>query len=164
VPVAVPVVPRAVFVDHLGPMDFEAAMGELFADEDRARAMARGLMDLAKRDPAAAAREKDGLLAFLRGPLEQHMALEERAIFPLLLAHELGPEVEVARKHHAALRAEADDLAAATSVDGIARAVFLAARLMLHHTNFEGDYIYPELSRDEWRALMSETVARRGGG
>jgi hypothetical protein len=29
---------------------------------------------------------------------------------------------------------------------------------MLHHTNFEGDYIYPELTHDEWRDLMKATV------
>ena len=135
-------------------MDFEKKMAELFADEDRARNMARTMMDLAQRDPAAAAREKTSLLAFLRGPMEKHMSYEERAMFPMLLEHGLEPEVEVARKHHAALREEAKNLEAASAVDDVARAIFLAARLMLHHTNFEGDYIYPELSRDQWRELM----------
>jgi hypothetical protein len=32
------------------------------------------------------------------------------------------------------------------------------ARLLLHHTNFEGDYIYPELSHDAWRELMKASV------
>src|SRR5689334_6807224 len=126
-------------------MEFEKLMGELFADEDRARDMARRLMDLAQRDPTAAARERESLLAFLRGPMERHMAHEERVIFPLLLEHELGPEVEVARKQHASLREEAGNLESARDTAGAARAVFLAARLMLHHTNFESDYIYPEL-------------------
>lgn len=139
-------------------MEFERTMAELFADEDRARAMAQHLMELAKRDQTAAAREKDSLLAFLRGPMERHMVYEERVLFPLLVNHDLGAEVEVARKHHQSLREEADNLEKATDVAGIAKAVFFAARLMLHHTNFEGDYIYPELSRDEWRALMSETA------
>jgi hypothetical protein len=85
------------------------------------------------------------------------MAYEERAMCPMLLEHGLEPEVEVARKHHAALRAEAVNLEKATADVDVARAVFLAARLMLHHTNFEGDYIYPELSRDQWRELMMAT-------
>jgi hypothetical protein len=138
-------------------MDFEKKMAELFADEDRAREMARTMMELAQRDPAAAAREKGSLLAFLRGPMEKHMSYEERSMFPMLLEHGLEPEVELARKHHAAIREEAKNLETATAVEDVARAVFLAARLMLHHTNFEGDYIYPELSRDEWRALMMAT-------
>lgn len=138
-------------------MDFDEKMAELFADEDRARDMARRMMELAQRDPAAAAREKGSLLAFLRGPLEKHMSYEEHTMFPMLIEHGLEPEVDVARKHHAALRAEATNLEAASAVNDVARAVFLAARLMLHHTNFEGDYIYPELSRDQWRDLMLAT-------
>lgn len=138
-------------------MDFDKMMADLFADEDRARATARHLMDLAQRDPAAAAREKDSLLAFLRGPMEHHMAYEERAMFPMLIEHGLEPEVDVAKKHHEAIRGEAKNLEAATEPEAIARAVFLAARLMLHHTNFEGDYIYPELSKEQWRALMTAT-------
>lgn len=133
-------------------------MGDLFADEDRARDMARRLMELAQRDVHAAARERESLLEFLRGPMERHMAYEEKSVFPLLLEHGLGPEVEVAEKQHATLRQETQNLADAKGDEGIARAVFLAARLMLHHTNFEGDYIYPELTRDEWHALMRSTV------
>jgi len=138
-------------------MDFEKKMAELFADEDRAREMARTMMELAQRDPKAAAREKAALLAFLRGPMERHMSYEEHAMFPMLVEHGLEPEVDVARKHHAALREEAKNLETATTDEDVARAIFLASRLMLHHTNFEGDYIYPELSRDQWRALMMAT-------
>jgi hypothetical protein len=142
-------------------MEFERMMAELFADEDRARGMARHLMELSQRDKAAAAREKKSLLEFLRGPMEVHMQYEERVIFPLLVAHELGPEVEVALKHHASIREEADHLEKAETVEGISQAVFFAARIMLHHTNFEGDYIYPELSKEEWRALMRETANKK---
>lgn len=139
-------------------MDFEKVMAELFRDEDSARSMAHRLMDLAQRDPRAAAQEKDSLLAFLRGPMEKHMQFEEQLLFPGLLEHGLGPEVEVASKHHVSLRQGADTLAAATEPAAVARAVFLAARLMLHHTNFEGDYIYPELTRKQWHALLEATV------
>lgn len=132
-------------------------MAELFADEDRARAMARHLMELAQRDPAAAVREKESVLAFLRGPMERHMAYEETMMFPKLVTHGLEPEVDVAKKHHEQLRAEAQKLEKATAPDDIARAIFLAARLMLHHTNFEGDFIYPELSIEQWKALMLAT-------
>ena len=138
-------------------MDFDKQMAELFRDEDSAREMAHKLMELAKRDPRAAALEKDSLLAFLRGPMERHMAFEERALFPALAQHGLGPEVEVATKHHATLRNEAAALEHASSPEEAARAVFLAARLMLHHTNFEGDYIYPELNREQWHALLRAT-------
>ena len=138
-------------------MEFDQMMAELFADEDRARSMAKRLMELSKKDPPAAAREKDSLLAFLRGPMERHMVHEERMIFPLLAQRNLAPEIDVAEKQHASIRTLAENLAAATTTDGIARAVFFAAQRMLHHTNFEGDYIYPELNREEWRALMRET-------
>ncbi len=142
-------------------MDFDHKMKELFADEDRARTMAQRLMHLAKADPAAAAKEKDSVVAFLRGPMERHFFYEETALFPHLESHGLGPEIEVARKHHASLRQEANNLANATSVEGIAQAIFFAARLMLHHTNFEGDYIYPELSREQWRGLLKATVEQK---
>jgi hypothetical protein len=138
-------------------MDSEDHLRELFAHEDQARELARRLMELAQRDPGAAAAERAGLVAFVRGALEQHMAHEERAIFPLLVEHGLGPEVDVARKQHAALRDEVAHLATATSAEDAARGVFLVARMMLHHTNFEGDYIYPELSRGQWTALMAAT-------
>jgi iron-sulfur cluster repair protein YtfE (RIC family) len=138
-------------------MDFEKMMADLFADEDRARGMARHLMELAQRDPGAAAREKDSLLAFLRGPMERHMVYEETIMFPKLVEHGLEPEVDVAKKHHEGLRAEAKNLEAATNPEAIARTVFLAARLMLHHTNFEGDFIYPELSKEQWKSLMLAT-------
>jgi hemerythrin len=139
-------------------MDFDHKMKELFADEDRARTMAQRLMHLAKANPAEAAREKADVLAFLNGPMERHFQYEETLLFPQLEEHGLGPEVDVAKKHHASLRQEAQNLANATSEAGIAQAIFFAARLMLHHTNFEGDYIYPELSREQWRGLLKATV------
>ena len=139
-------------------MDFDKMMADLFADEDRARGMARHLMELAQRDPAAAVREKDSLLAFLRGPMERHMNYEETMMFPKLIDHGLEPEVDVAKKHHDGIRAEARNLEAATQPEAIARSIFLAARLMLHHTNFEGDFIYPELSIEQWKSLMLATA------
>lgn len=132
-------------------------MAELFADEDRARSMARHLMELSQRDPAGAAREKESVLAFLRGPMERHMSYEENVMFPKLVEHGLEPEVDVAKKHHEQLRVETKNLEQATAPDAIARAIFLAARLMLHHTNFEGDFIYPELSIEQWKSLMMAT-------
>ena len=138
-------------------MDFDKMMAELFADEDRARGMAKHLMDLAQRDVHAAAREKESVLAFLRGPMERHMAYEETTMFPKLAEHGLEPEVDVAKKHHEQIRAEARNLEKATAPEDVARTIFMAARLMLHHTNFEGDFIYPELSREQWRALMTAT-------
>ncbi|MBL8684037.1 MAG: hemerythrin domain-containing protein [Myxococcales bacterium] len=140
-------------------MDFAAKMKELFADEDRARDMARRLMHLAQNDPTAAAREKDSVLAFIRGPIEKHFRYEEEHLFPALEEHGLGPEIDVAKKHHAALRQEAANLESAKDTKGIAQAIYFAARLMLHHTNFEGDYIYPELSKEQWHALIASTMA-----
>lgn len=138
-------------------MDFAAMMRELFADEDRAKDMARRLMHLSQNDPPAAAREKESVLAFIRGPIERHFQYEEEHLFPALEAHGLGPEVDVAKKHHASLRQEATNLEAAQDVKGIAQAIYFAARLMIHHTNFEGDYIYPELSKEQWHALLAST-------
>src|SRR5207244_2666486 len=100
--------PFAARIDDHRAMEFERMMADLFVHEDQARDMARRLMELSKSNPTAAARERDGLLAFLRGPLERHMAHEERAIFPLLREHGLSPEVDVAVKHHETIRLETE--------------------------------------------------------
>jgi iron-sulfur cluster repair protein YtfE (RIC family) len=141
-------------------MDYGRMLAELFQEEDRAREMASRLMHIAQTAPEAAVAERPSLLAFLRGPMEHHMAYEERAIFPALVQRGLAPEVQVAQKHHAAVRQAADNLAAMEHGDKneVARQVFEAARLMLHHTNFEGDYIYPELTHEAWLDLMKESV------
>lgn len=139
-------------------MDFESSLANLFSEEDAARQMARQLMATANRSREAAAREKDSLLAFLAGAMERHMDYEEQHLFPKLEERGLAPEVQVARKHHEAIREKREELAKATDVNLLAQLVFDVARLMLHHTNFEGDYIYPELDADDWRELMEETV------
>jgi len=139
-------------------MEFEKMIKELFADEDRARDMARRLMEVAIRDARAAANERESVVAFLRGAMERHMAYEEREIFPHLVERGLAPEVQVAEKHHAAIRQAAETLDKGGPADHVAREVFNVARMMLHHTNFEGDYIYPELNVNEWRTLLTETA------
>lgn len=139
-------------------MDFESSLAHLFSEEDAARQMARQLMSIANRSREAAAREKDSLLAFLSGPMERHMEYEESHLFPKLADRGLAPEVQVASKHHEAIREKRDELAKATDVNTLAQLVFDVARLMLHHTNFEGDYIYPELDAEDWRELMEETI------
>jgi len=103
------------------------------------------------------------LLAFLQGPLERHFAFEEQAIFPKLVDHDLGPEVQVATKQHDTVRQLADKLAKCSSGADSGVLVFDIARQLLHHTNFEGDYIYPELTHEEWRELMKRTVEEQGG-
>jgi iron-sulfur cluster repair protein YtfE (RIC family) len=136
----------------------DRVIAELFEEEDRAREMANRLMQIARTSKAAAAAERDSLVAFLRGPMERHMGYEEQALFPRLEQRDLGEEVRVAKKHHDAIRDDAEKLAAATDPDQIAQLVFDVARFMMHHTNFECDYIYPELTRSEWRALIQETA------
>jgi DUF438 domain-containing protein len=133
-------------------------IADLFEEEDRAREMANRLMQLARTSKAAAAAERDGLVTFLRGPMERHMHYEEINLFPRLEQRGLAEEVKVARKHHDSIRADTEQLATATDSDTIAQLVFDVARFMMHHTNFECDYIYPELTRSEWRALIQETV------
>ena len=137
-------------------MQYDRMLAELFGEEDRAREMAGRLADIARTSREAAAAERQSLLAFLRGPIERHFKYEEDVIFPELDKHDLEEEVQVAKKQHDAVRQAADKLAAAAPAE-VAEQVFDIARLLLHHTNFEGDYIYPELSRDEWQALMRET-------
>ncbi|MFO0550694.1 MAG: hemerythrin domain-containing protein [Polyangiaceae bacterium] len=139
-------------------MEFQTRLAALFSEEDAARHMARELMSIANRSRDAAAREKESLLAFLHGPMERHMHFEEVRLFDKLVEHGLGPEVQVAMKHHEAIRESRDALAAATDPAEVAQIVFDVARLMLHHTNFEGDYIYPELDSEDWRELMAGTV------
>lgn len=133
-------------------------IADLFEEEDRAREMANRLMALARTSKAAAAAERDSLVTFLRGPMERHMAYEEAALFPKLEQKGLAEEVKVARKHHDSIRSDTEQLAAATDTEEIAQLVFDVARFMMHHTNFECDYIYPELTRAEWRALIQETA------
>jgi hypothetical protein len=142
-------------------MHYDRMLAELFGEEDRAREMAGRLADIARTSREAAAAERASLLAFLRGPIERHFKYEEDVIFPELDQHDLDEEVQVAKKQHDAVRQAADRLAAAAPGD-VAELVFEIARLLLHHTNFEGDYIYPELTHEEWRSLMKETVEREG--
>lgn len=132
-------------------------VSELFQEEELAREMARKLMAMAQRSADEASAERGSLLAFLRGPMERHMRYEEASIFPHFQARGLTEEVQVALKQHAAVREATEALASVAQAD-VARSIVNVARLLLHHTNFEGDYIYPELTRDEWRELMKETV------
>jgi hypothetical protein len=141
-------------------MQYDRMLAELFGEEDRAREMAARLADIARASPEAAAAERESLLAFLLGPIARHFAYEEQVVFPKLVEHDLAEEVEVAMKQHESVRHLARKLAEAGPAAGadIAALVFDIARQLLHHTNFEGDYIYPELTHDEWRELMRETV------
>jgi DUF438 domain-containing protein len=139
-------------------MQYDRMLAELFGEEDRAREMASRLADIARTSREAAAAERESLLAFLRGPIERHFVHEEQLIFPELIDHGLGEEVQVAVKQHDTLRQLAQRLETAGPDDDLGALVFDIARQLLHHTNFEGDYIYPELTHDEWRALMKETV------
>lgn len=142
------------------PVDYDRMISELFSEEDAARTMARRLMTIANRSREEAAAERQSLVAFLHGPMERHMEYEERSLFPKLEDRGLAPEVNVAKKHHEAIREKRAELekAAEGPTAEIAQLVFDVARLMLHHTNFEGDYIYPELDKDDWRDLMEETM------
>jgi hypothetical protein len=145
-------------------VDFGGKIAALFSEEDSARQMARQLMETANESREGAAKERASLLDFLHGAMERHMDYEERVLFPKLTEHGLGAEVSVAEKQHAAIREGRDKLGAipaselGTRGDEIAHLIFDIARLMLHHTNFEGDYIYPELDQDDWRDLMEETM------
>lgn len=142
-------------------MEYDRMLAELFGEEDRAREMATRLGELARSSKEAAVAERESLVAFIRGPMERHFAYEEQVIFPKLEARGLGPEVQVATKQHAAVRQIAASLQAAGPDDDVGTLIFEVARLMLHHTNFEGDYIYPELTVGDWRELMKETVENR---
>jgi len=144
-------------------MQYDRMLAELFGEEDRAREMAARLADIARTSREAAAAERDSLLAFLRGPIARHFAYEEQVIFPKLLEHDLAEEVQVATKQHETVRHLTNKLADASG-DDLGQLVFDIARQLLHHTNFEGDYIYPELTHEEWRELMKETVQDAADG
>ena len=137
-------------------VEYDRMLAELFAEEDRARGMAHRLMEIAK-NPRAALVEKASLIAFLRGPMEKHMRHEEERIFPHLDKHGLAAETQVSVKQHEAVRALATRLDEAKPEE-VAGLFIDTAKLLLHHTNFEGDYIYPELSLSQWRSLMAETA------
>lgn len=139
-------------------MDFKSKLGALFSEEDAARLMARQLMETAKRSREETNAERKSLLDFLHGPMERHMDYEERSLFPRLEAKGLGPEVQVATKQHERIRELRTSIEAAAPEADVAQLVFDVARLMLHHTNFEGDYIYPELDKGAWEELMEETM------
>jgi hypothetical protein len=145
-------------------MEYDRMLAELFEEEDRARHMANRLAQIAETSREAAIGERASLLAFLRGPMERHFLYEEEHIFPQLVDHDLGPEVQVAIKQHEAIRERAALLAAAGPEDELGPLIIEIAKLMHHHTNFEGDYIYPELTHSEWRELMRETVRRVAEG
>ena len=142
-------------------MEYDRMLAELFGEEDRAREMATRLAELAKASRESAAAEKDSLVAFIRGPMERHFHYEETILFPQLEGRGLSAEVQVAAKQHVGLRQLADRLTQAGPGDDVRGLIFDIARLMLHHPNFEGDYIYPELTHADWRELMKETVAQK---
>ncbi|MDI3289407.1 hemerythrin domain-containing protein [Polyangium sp. 15x6] len=139
-------------------MEYDRMLATLFEEEDRAREMASKLMKVSQESREAASAERQSLVAFLKGPMERHMAYEERAVFPQLDRRGLGAEVQVALRHHAMIREDAEKLDAARPGDDVSQLIFDVARRMLHHTNFEGDYIYPELTYEAWRDLMKETA------
>ncbi|MDI1482768.1 hemerythrin domain-containing protein [Polyangium sp. y55x31] len=139
-------------------MEYDRMLATLFEEEDRAREMASKLMKVSQESREAASAERQSLVAFLKGPMERHMAYEERAVFPQLDRRGLGAEVQVALRHHAMIREDAEKLSAARPGDDVSQLIFDVARRMLHHTNFEGDYIYPELTYEAWRDLMKETA------
>lgn len=138
-------------------MEYDRLLAALFEEEDRAREMASRLMKIAQTSRDAAIAERASLVAFLHGPMERHMAYEESNVFPPLERRGLGAEVGVAMRHHAMIREDAAKLAAAKPGEDVSQLIFDVARRMLHHTNFEGDYIYPELTYEAWRDLMRET-------
>lgn len=140
-------------------MDYVGHLAELFQQEDCARDMARRLMDIARLSREAAAAERQSLIDFLNGAMERHMEYEERSLFPKLKERGLGPEVGVAEKQHDSIREGARLLETLGPDADVAQQIFDIARLLLHHTNFEGDYIYPELTHQDWMELMEETVA-----
>ena len=152
---------RRLHDEEKADVEYDRMLAELFAEEDRARGMAHRLMEIA-RNPRAAQAEKPSLIAFLRGPMENHMHHEEERIFPHLDKHGLSAETQVSVKQHEAVRALADRLEQATP-DEITGLFVETAKLLLHHTNFEGDYIYPELSLTQWRSLMAETTKSEPG-
>ncbi len=145
-------------------VDYMSILADLFQEEDHARQMARQLMEAANHSKEAAAKERVSLLEFLHGPMERHMDYEERSLFPRLIDRGLAAEVSVAEKQHSILREKrtlldsipAEEVAARG--EEVAHLIFDIARLMLHHTNFEGDYIYPELNKQDWVELMEETI------
>jgi len=145
-------------------VDFAGKIATLFGEEDSARRMARELMDTANESREAAAKERDSLLDFLHGAMERHMEYEERVLFPKLKERGLAAEVSVAEKQHIAIREGRSKLDSIPPPEvsarcaEVAQLIFEVARLMLHHTNFEGDYIYPELDQADWRELMEETM------
>ncbi len=142
-------------------MPFERMLADLFQEEDRARDWASRLMQTAQMSPRAVVGERESLIAFLNGPMELHMSYEERFIFPSLVKRGLGPEVQVAEKQHETVRQMAAKLRDAQDED-VAQIIFDTARLLLHHTNFECDYIYPELDKSAWIELMKETAEQKG--
>ena len=143
-------------------MQYDRMLAELFSEEDRAREMAARLADIA-RTSKEAARARSGR-ACSRSSAARSSGTSRsrsRSCSPSWRSTTSGPEVQVAdqaARRGAPARAQAGRRG--PPGDDIGDLVFEIARLLLHHTNFEGDYIYPELTHDEWRELMKETVAQ----
>ena len=140
--------------------DFDRMLAELFQEEDRARDMATRLQIAQTSRAAASARapephrfssRADGAPHDLRRARDLPAARDPRP-------RRRGPgRVEAAR---CGPTSQPPDSKSAGPDDDVAPAIADTARLLLHHTNFEGDYIYPELNRDAWRELMRESTTR----
>jgi iron-sulfur cluster repair protein YtfE (RIC family) len=138
-------------------MDFEGKVTQLFQEEAEARKMATQLVQIGESSAEIAKTERPALLAFLKGPMEKHMHYEEVAIFPKLEASGFDDEVAVALEHHAAIRD------CTGKIEGEPDATLCAlfsriGKLLMQHTNFEQDYLYPELTHVEWEELLEETL------
>jgi hypothetical protein len=118
------------------------------SEEEAARELAWSLIELQER----AGSQRQSLHAFLAGPFEQHMTLEETSLFPALAAKGRSAEVQTALAHHEKLRELAKGLE--VEADDASRRVLQAAELLLKHVNFEMDSLHEELSAEEWITMM----------
>ena len=111
----------------------------------------------------------EALLAFLAGELEEHLVLEERALFPVLARHTQVTARPVAgmEAEHGELRALVGELTCALRAGGAGRAQSVGrviAALLRAHIDKEDHVLFPLAERMLTLAELEEVDARAAAG
>lgn len=140
-------------------------LSRVLVEEDRARRWAERIVELCEggEDEGHLTREVEGFLAYLTDDLEIHLEHEESDLFPALAARDLEAETQEALRQHGELRTLRRALLAIPTHDtkALHDAALALALALIHHTAYESDFLYVDITRDEARAFRAGVDADR---
>ncbi len=140
-------------------------LSRVLSEEDRARRLAERIVELCEKgeEEGQLAREVEGFLAYLTDDLEIHLAHEETDLFPALAARDLEAETREALRQHGELRTLRRALLAVPQHDtkALHDAALALALALIHHTAYEADFLYVDITQDEARTFRAGVDADR---